>query len=81
MQAKKKPIEQVTLGSLGTDTGLSTSYARFELPPKRSGSVVFVESVDDLIDKLAEHYQRPAQPARWSARYDADDVAAVFGDR
>ena len=52
MQAKKKPIEQVTLASLGTDTALSTSYARFELPPKRSGSVVFVESVDDLINKL-----------------------------
>jgi electron transfer flavoprotein beta subunit len=52
MQAKKKPIEQVTLASLGTDTALSTSYARFELPPKRSGSVVFVESVDELIDKL-----------------------------
>ncbi len=40
-----------------------------------------VTGLDDLIDKLAEHYQRPAQPARWSARYDADDVAAVFGDR
>ena len=52
MQAKKKPIEQLTLGSLGTDTALSTSYGRFELPPKRSGSVVFVQSVDELIDKL-----------------------------
>lgn len=40
-----------------------------------------VTGLDDLIDKLAEHYQRPAQPARWAARYDADDVAAVFGDR
>jgi integrase len=40
-----------------------------------------VTGLDDLIDKLAEHYQRPAQPVRWSARYDADDVAAVFGDR
>jgi integrase len=40
-----------------------------------------VAGLDELIDKLAEHYQRPAQPARWSARYDADDVAAVFGDR
>ena len=40
-----------------------------------------VTGLDDLIDKLAEHYQRPAQPVRWSARYDADDVAAVFGDQ
>ncbi len=40
-----------------------------------------VAGLEELIDKLAEHYQRPAQPARWSARYDADDVAAVFGDR
>jgi hypothetical protein len=40
-----------------------------------------VTGLDDLIDKLAEHYQRPAQPTRWAARYDAEDVAAVFGDR
>lgn len=40
-----------------------------------------VAGLDELIDKLAEHYQRPAQPIRWSARYDTDDVAAVFGDR
>lgn len=37
--------------------------------------------LDDLLDQLAEHYQRPAEPARWSATYDADDIAAVFGDR
>lgn len=37
--------------------------------------------LEDLLDKLAEHYQRPIEPARWSAQYDPDDVAAVFGDR
>lgn len=37
--------------------------------------------LDDLLDKLAEHYRRPAESARWSATYDADDIAAVFGDR
>jgi len=37
--------------------------------------------LDDLLDQLAEHYQRPAEPARWSATYDAEDIAAVFGDR
>ena len=52
MQAKKKPIEQVTLASLGADTALSTNYSKFELPPARSGSVTFVENVDALIHKL-----------------------------
>jgi electron transfer flavoprotein beta subunit len=52
MQAKKKPIEQLALSALGVDTALSTSYAKFELPPARSGSVTFVDSVDALIDKL-----------------------------
>ncbi|MFI6935517.1 tyrosine-type recombinase/integrase [Streptomyces sp. NPDC050287] len=37
--------------------------------------------LDDLLDQLAEHYRRPTEPARWSATYDADDIAAVFGDR
>jgi integrase len=37
--------------------------------------------LEDLLDKLAVHYQRPAEPARWAAQYRADDVAAVFGDR
>lgn len=36
--------------------------------------------LEDLLDKLAEHYRRPAEPVRWAAQYDADDVAAVFGD-
>ncbi|WP_051182739.1 tyrosine-type recombinase/integrase [Nocardia vinacea] len=38
-----------------------------------------VTGLDDLIDKLAEHYQRPAQQTRWAVSYDADDIAAVFG--
>jgi integrase len=37
--------------------------------------------LEDLLGKLAEHYQRPAKPARWAARYSPDDIAAVFGDR
>jgi integrase len=40
-----------------------------------------VTGLDDLIDRLAEHYQRPVEPARWSAGYDPDDIAAVFGDQ
>ena len=52
MQAKKKPIEQLALAAVGGDTTLSTTYSKFELPPKRTGSTTFVESVDDLLDKL-----------------------------
>ena len=52
MQAKKKPVDAKKLADLGVDTGLSTKYVKFELPPARSGSVVFVETVDELITKL-----------------------------
>ena len=37
--------------------------------------------LDDLIDKLAEHYARPVQPTSWPQHYDATDVEAVFGDQ
>jgi electron transfer flavoprotein beta subunit len=52
MQAKKKPIDQKKLADLGIDTAVSTKYTKFELPPARSGSVTFVESVDELLNKL-----------------------------
>lgn len=52
MQAKKKPIEQKKLADLGIDTNVSTKYTKFELPPARSGSVTFVETVDELLQKL-----------------------------
>jgi electron transfer flavoprotein beta subunit len=52
MQAKKKPIVAKKLAELGIDTALSTKYAKFELPPARSGSVTFVETVDELLTKL-----------------------------
>ncbi len=52
MQAKKKKIDQMALGDLGIDTGLTTTYSRFELPPARTGNCVFVETVDELVDKL-----------------------------
>ncbi len=35
--------------------------------------------LDDLIDKLAEHYQRPAPETRWNPSYDPADIEAVFG--
>ncbi|MET7296767.1 site-specific integrase [Streptomyces griseoloalbus] len=40
-----------------------------------------VVGLEDLVDKLAEHYGRPAQPAAWSQQYDPQDVAVVFGAR
>ena len=52
MQAKKKPIDAQKLDGLGIDTGLSTKYVKFELPPARSGSVTFVESAEELVNKL-----------------------------
>jgi electron transfer flavoprotein beta subunit len=52
MQAKKKPIDVKKLADLGIETALSTKYTKFELPPARSGSVTFVESVDELLQKL-----------------------------
>lgn len=52
MQAKKKPIDQSKLGELGIDTATTASYPKFELPPARSGKVVFLESVDELLTKL-----------------------------
>jgi electron transfer flavoprotein beta subunit len=52
MQAKKKPVDAQKLGDLGIETALSTKYVKFELPPARTGSVAFVETVDELITKL-----------------------------
>lgn len=40
-----------------------------------------VVGLEELMDKLAEHYQRPAPPSRWNPGYDPADVEAVFGDR
>jgi hypothetical protein len=35
--------------------------------------------LDDLIDKLAEHYARPQPQPQWSATSDPEDVRTVFG--
>jgi electron transfer flavoprotein beta subunit len=52
MQAKKKQIAAKKLADIGIETALSTTYTKFELPPARSGSVTFVETVDELLQKL-----------------------------
>lgn len=50
--AKKKPIEEVPIASLGIDTAPATEYAQFTLPPARSGQTTFVANVDELVEKL-----------------------------
>lgn len=52
MQAKKKPIEQMSLSDLGVDTKRALNYTKFELPPARSGETTFVADVAELVDKL-----------------------------
>jgi len=52
MQAKKKPIETLALGSLGIDTATTSTYSGFTTPPARSGKVTFVADVAELVDKL-----------------------------
>lgn len=52
MQAKKKPIETVSVGDLGVEPSTSLNYTQFELPPARSGETTFVEDVSELVDKL-----------------------------
>ncbi|NLE49366.1 MAG: electron transfer flavoprotein subunit beta/FixA family protein [Sandaracinaceae bacterium] len=54
MQAKKKPVEETTLDALGVSAEPQVSYVQFALPPARSGSTTFVESVDELIQKLRD---------------------------
>ena len=52
MAAKKKPIEEVTAASLGAAPQKTLTYLKFELPPARSGKTTFVESVQELVQKL-----------------------------
>lgn len=52
MAAKKKPIDQVQLGDLGAAGQPVVQYSKFELPPARSGAVTYVESVQELVEKL-----------------------------
>ena len=52
MAARKKPIDKVALADLEVDGNAATKYAAFALPPKRSGNVQFVETVEELVQKL-----------------------------
>ncbi|MFW5877346.1 MAG: electron transfer flavoprotein subunit beta/FixA family protein [Myxococcota bacterium] len=52
MAAKKKPIEDLTPDGLGVSLETQQAYPKFEKPPARSGEVEFVETVEELVQKL-----------------------------
>jgi electron transfer flavoprotein beta subunit len=52
MQAKKKPVDKHSLSDLGVEGEPSVVYTRYELPAARSGGVTFVETVEELMEKL-----------------------------
>jgi integrase len=35
--------------------------------------------LEDVVDKLAQHYARPTPPTHWSPLYDPEDLRTVFG--
>lgn len=52
MKAKKKPIDKMELSALGVDATPTTQYSEFTTPPARSGQTTFVETVEELVEKL-----------------------------
>ena len=51
MKAKKKPLDQVSLGDLGVDATQRLTIVKVEEPPARKAGVI-VGSVAELVDKL-----------------------------
>lgn len=52
MKAKKKPVDEKSFADLGVEVKRVNEYVKFDLPPARSGSTTFVESVEELVQKL-----------------------------
>lgn len=52
MQAKRKKLDTKSLSDVAGDTALTTKYVKFEPPPERAAGVK-VESVQELVQKLA----------------------------
>jgi electron transfer flavoprotein beta subunit len=52
MAAKKKAVDVKTLTDLHAEGGAVVKYAKFELPPARSGQVKYVADVAELVNKL-----------------------------
>jgi len=51
MKAKKKPLEETTLESLGAQASSRTRVIGLEAPPKRKAGVR-VKSVEELVQRL-----------------------------
>ena len=51
MKAKKKPMDNKSLGDLGVEPSPKTSEVAVELPPERAAGQI-VETVEDLVSKL-----------------------------
>ncbi|AKV02070.1 Electron transfer flavoprotein, beta subunit [Labilithrix luteola] len=51
MAAKKKPLVEMKLADLASDTALKITYTGFELPPARKAGIK-VKSVPELVEKL-----------------------------
>lgn len=51
MAAKKKPLAEVPLAELASDTALKIKYTSFELPPARKAGIK-VKNVPELVEKL-----------------------------
>jgi electron transfer flavoprotein beta subunit len=51
MKAKKKPIDEMEVGSLGIDTAPKTKIVKMVEPPPRAGAKI-VETVEELVDLL-----------------------------
>ncbi len=52
MAAKKKPLEQIKLADLASDTALKVTYGGFTAPPARKAGIK-VKDVAELVQKLA----------------------------
>lgn len=52
MKAKRKPLKETTIEELGASAEAKVTYLKFEMPPARSGETVFVESAEELVQKL-----------------------------
>jgi electron transfer flavoprotein beta subunit len=51
LKAKKKPVEEITLESLGLDVTPRIKIERVDAPVERAGGVI-LKDVDELIAKL-----------------------------
>jgi electron transfer flavoprotein beta subunit len=51
MAAKKKPLAEMKLADLASDTALKVKYSAYELPPSRKAGVK-VKTVGELVEKL-----------------------------